>query len=155
MISRICFLDFLGYFIFARRNANTAVEPSTLGMLGGTPNWKPEFHKNLKVNFEEYLKDHTREEMEEELLLEPNEYDITKCFFLKDFTRAPDIMLVVDVNVSPEDIAKRCYGKKSILEEHDALYIVPKDHCAIESLIHNDLMLNIPSRIAMDLIFKN
>lgn len=141
-------------FILTRRNSHMAVEPSTLGILGGTPKWKSEFHEKLKVNFKEYLKEHTQEEMEEELLLKPDEYNTLECFLLKDFTRAPDIMLVVNVNISPEDIAKRCYGQGSVLKEHDILYAVPKNPCAIESLIHSSLMLNLPSRIAMDLVLK-
>lgn len=135
--------DGKSYFLFGRRGKNLAVECGTISMFGGTPEWG-----------DEHIKKNIVEEMEEELLLKPDEFIIHMCYLAKDFTRAPDIFPHVRVTgLIVEDIARRCYGDKGVMEEHDRIYAVPVKPEAIRRIVEGraGFDLNIPTIVAAHL----
>jgi hypothetical protein len=106
------------YLVLVRRRRDFKVEEETIGFPGGTPEWSDCFHER-GFAFGKYLTSHIASELHEELLLEPDEFRIDNFYFVKDFTRAPDILASISINgrgksrISIEDVVDRCYGNSS------------------------------------------
>jgi hypothetical protein len=116
--------DGRGYYLFGRRGKNLAVEGGTIGVLGGTPDWGDK----------DIIKNATTE-MKEELLLEPDEFKIHRSYLVKDFIRAPDMIMHINITgPRVEDIVKRCYGNEEVMKEHDRIYAVPVEPEAIRRI---------------------
>lgn len=122
------------YFILGMRSKNLAVEGGALGILGGTPEWQPEWKPNSRVDLGAYLKSHFDEEMKEELCLNPDEFKLKYGYWVKDFTRAPAILVTLTTDLKLEDIAARCENSESAKKEHTSLYQVPADRGLVYAL---------------------
>ncbi len=142
--------------IFDQRRKNLAVEGGTMGVLGGTPDWNDNWRPPREIYFPEYLQAHFMEEMEEELCLSPEEFRFRGGFWLKDFSRAPDLMVCLETNVPLGEIATRCTKSKTALQEHETLYSVPFNERALQGFVSDSskYALNAPSIVAFNLALR-
>src|SRR3989344_13932 len=137
--------DGKSYFILGRRGKNLAVEGGTIGILGGTPEWG-----------DKHVQDNIMKEMEEELTVKPDEFKMHRCYLAKDFSRAPD--LFVHINITGpriEDIVQRCYGNEEVMKEHDRIYAVPTEPEAIRRIREGgaNFDLNVPTIVGLHLFY--
>lgn len=144
------------YMILEQRRKNLEVEGGTLGMCGGTPEWDDSWQQGEPVHFWDYLRAHVIDEMREELCLLPEECELRKAVWVKDFIRATDIMSLVETSVPMEIIAERCSDSERAQEEHTHVYKVPTDKRTLNALTQGEMNyeVNAPTKVALSLFFK-
>ena len=131
------------YFLFVRRGKNLAVDGGTISCPGATPTWSDDIE--LK-GFPNYLKGLIETELMEEVLLEPSEFKIENCYFYQNLIRGPEVVVDIKITPSIEDLAIRCQGNKSVLEESDRFYAVPAKLKAISSLTQLGYDVNLTTK---------
>lgn len=115
-----------GYFIFGQRKKGMVVCGGTIGIVGGTPNWSAWWKTPREIYFPGALQAHFQEELGEELCLHDDEYKFVRGYWMKEFTRAPDIFGVFKTYVPMEEIVERCLQSEQAKEEHTSLFKVPR-----------------------------
>lgn len=103
-----------------QRAKGMAVAADCISSVGSTPN--PDFSKGY--TFQEYLKGHMAEEMNEELGLDIEEFEIKRVHLFDDEMSMPFLCNEVTTTISAEEITERICGKKQAIEEHPVLYAV-------------------------------
>jgi hypothetical protein len=139
--------------ILGQRRKNLAIEGGTIGILGGTPAWNNNWKPPRQIYSPEYLQAHFAEEMNEELCLTPEEFRFRRGLWVKDFMRAPDLMVYLETNVPLEEIARRCTQSEAALKEHETLYGVPLNESTLKGFVSegSKYTLNAPSVVAFKL----
>ncbi|MEK6893474.1 MAG: hypothetical protein AABX07_04680 [Nanoarchaeota archaeon] len=142
--------------IFAQRRKDLVVEGGTISIPGGTPVWNNNWKPPREIYFPGYLQAHFAEELEEELCLAPEEFKFRRGLWLKDFTRAPDLIVYLETNVPLNEIANRCAQSETALKEHETLYGVPFNERTLQGFVSVDskYVLNALSVVAFKLALQ-
>jgi len=129
------------YAVLGRRNPKSDLVAGQICIIGGTPTWNDQLYEGGGRSFADHIRELGETEFEEELLLNSAEINIgARVHSMKTFLRCRDPVYGVDVdpNITVEDIAERCFGNKSAMEEHDRLYALPLTEDAVEALVNNN-----------------
>ncbi|HYD03160.1 MAG TPA: hypothetical protein VEC16_02570 [Alphaproteobacteria bacterium] len=133
------------YLFFGKRKGDRTVGANTVSLLGGTPEWDDGF-KDKSVKLRDVVYKNTKEELNEELGIPANEFDITKLYFCQDFTRAPTLIVKSEIGKSKinsngkivlEDMIDILSSTPSVKDEHSEFYAVPATKQGFDAIINN------------------
>jgi hypothetical protein len=143
------------YFVFGKRGKDLAVQGGTIGIPGGTPEWRNKT-SNIYHGLPAHLEAHFADEMKEELCLDRGEYSIGRGYWVRDFTRAPDLLVTIRTSTPIVEIARRCETSDSAKAEHSSLFAIPATREALYSLSdpNSPYNINAPSQVNMELFLE-
>ena len=112
-----------------QRAKGMAIAPDCMAMPGSTPN--PKFEAGF--NFQEYLKQHISEEINEEFALKNPEFKIGGMLLMNDKSEIPFGVVEINTDVPMLEISQRLYGNQQAIKEHPIIYSVQME--GIDSLL--------------------
>lgn len=109
---------------FVQRAKGLGIVPGVMALSGMTPLFHDGFYEK-GFDFRKYFEKEIARELEEEYRLLPNEFRTGRCYFIYNKgINHPFVAIEITTTLSIEEIARRAFGEKKVIEEHPILYSI-------------------------------